>query len=45
MNKTRKDGEFYTKNGITYFQHDGRAIEIASSYPDIETALAALRKA
>lgn len=41
---THKDGEFYTENGIEYFQDGDRAIEIACSYPDIETALAALKE-
>ena len=41
---THKDGEFYTENGIEYFQHGDKTIEIACSYPDIEAALAALKE-
>ena len=43
MNK-HEDGQLYTENGVEYFQHGSRSIEIAGSYPDIETALAALKE-
>ena len=37
------DGESIEKNGKTYISDDGELIEIADSYPDIETALKALQ--
>lgn len=44
MEETRQDGQFYEDGGVEYLYHDGKAIEIACSYPDIETGLAALKK-
>ena len=37
------DGESIIKNGKTYVSDDGNLIEIHSSYPDMETALQALK--
>lgn len=42
MDTIHEDGTFYTENGVEYFQDGSESIELAGSYPDVETALAAL---
>lgn len=43
MNQHIPDGESIVQDGKTYVSDDGVLIEIACSYPDMETALAELR--
>ena len=38
------DGESIEENGKTYVSDDGELVEIACSYPDMETAMKALQK-
>ena len=38
------DGHIITKNGVRFIADEGDLVEIACSYPDMETAIAALQK-
>ena len=44
MTDTIPDGESLTEDGKTYVSDDGTLIEIACSYPDMETAIKALQE-
>lgn len=39
MSEPMEDGRFFTVDGVEYFYDGGEVIEIADSYPDMETAL------
>ena len=39
-----EDGQIFESNGREYLYDEGEITEIACSYPDVETGLAALRK-
>ena len=43
MTDTIPDGESIEKDGKTYVSDDGELVEIACSYPDMETAIKALQ--
>ena len=42
-NRCRIASQFFTLDSVEYLYYEGKIIEIAGSYPDVETALAALR--
>ena len=44
MSKPIEDGQFFTADGVEYLYDEGEITEIACSYPDVKTGLAALRK-
>ena len=44
MSKPIEDGQLFEVNGVEYLYAEGEITEIACSYPDVETGLAALRK-
>lgn len=44
MSKPIVDGQLFEVNGVEYLYDEGEITEIACSYPDVETGLAALRK-
>ena len=44
MSKPIEDGQLFEANGREYLYDDGEIIEIACSYPDVKTGLAALRR-
>lgn len=44
MSKPIEDGQLFEANGREYLYDDGEILEIACSYPDVKTGLAALRR-
>ena len=43
MNQPYQDGQVFEENGVEYLYEDEEITEIACSYPDVETGLAALQ--